>query len=241
MPSSAFEREQSRRASDRDRRCVDGYASAIHRSGCGGLPLITGGSGVAMGLPAAYRGGSASSSSSEKQHSTLPQDGRPSWRAPAPRPPDARWRSPSRGIFRRSASIPWRSHPATSSAQPVWTGFRAADERPRPDLLDSDAQRGAGRSSKLGRMNAGEIVEKRLRRLRCALPERGFTRLMVAGGETSGAVVKRSTSEPSPSGQRSIRAFPGREHSAGTDLALALKSGNFGAPDFFLKAWSMLR
>jgi uncharacterized protein YgbK (DUF1537 family) len=27
----------------------------------------------------------------------------------------------------------------------------------------------------------------------------------------------------------------------GPDVALALKSGNFGAPDFFLKAWDMLR
>jgi uncharacterized protein YgbK (DUF1537 family) len=27
----------------------------------------------------------------------------------------------------------------------------------------------------------------------------------------------------------------------GPELVVALKSGNFGAPDFFLKAWSLLR
>lgn len=70
---------------------------------------------------------------------------------------------------------------------------------------------------------------------------RGVRRLIVAGGETSGAVV----------GALAPKAlFIGPEIDPGVPwtltlgeaepMALALKSGNFGAPDFFLKAWDVL-
>jgi uncharacterized protein YgbK (DUF1537 family) len=94
---------------------------------------------------------------------------------------------------------------------------------------------------KLGRMNAGEIVESTLAQIACALPERGFTRLIVAGGETSGAVVNALDIKALTIGPEIDPGVPWTRTLSGTDLALALKSGNFGAPDFFLKAWSMLR
>jgi uncharacterized protein YgbK (DUF1537 family) len=66
-------------------------------------------------------------------------------------------------------------------------------------------------------------------------------RLVVAGGETSGAVASRL-------GVRSLRI--GGEIDPGVPwtfaeggkapLLLALKSGNFGAPDFFLKSFQLL-
>ncbi len=64
--------------------------------------------------------------------------------------------------------------------------------------------------------------------------------MIIAGGETSGAVVNGlgvTTLEIGPEidpGVPWTRAIGGRE------LVLALKSGNFGAPDFFLKAWEKL-
>jgi uncharacterized protein YgbK (DUF1537 family) len=73
------------------------------------------------------------------------------------------------------------------------------------------------------------------------LVSRGVRRMVVAGGETAGAVVTRL-------GVRRLRIGaeidPGvpwtRASGSGGDLLLALKSGNFGATDFFLKAFQML-
>jgi 3-dehydrotetronate 4-kinase len=68
--------------------------------------------------------------------------------------------------------------------------------------------------------------------------------MIVAGGETSGAVVKAL-------GVKGLRIGPEIDpgvpwtstlHADGTQpLALALKSGNFGSEDFFLKAWDKLQ
>ena len=90
----------------------------------------------------------------------------------------------------------------------------------------------------LGRDAAGALIEETMARIAAALVERGVRHLVVAGGETSGAVVSRL-------GVRSLRI--GGEIDPGVPwtyaegdnvpLLLALKSGNFGAPDFFLKAF----
>jgi uncharacterized protein YgbK (DUF1537 family) len=65
--------------------------------------------------------------------------------------------------------------------------------------------------------------------------------LLVAGGETSGAVVGALDVDALTIGPEIDPGVPWTRTLAGTDLALALKSGNFGAPDFFLKAWGLLR
>jgi len=90
-------------------------------------------------------------------------------------------------------------------------------------------------------MNAGEIVENTLAEIAKALPALGFTRLIVAGGETSGAVVNALDVDALAIGPEIDPGVPWTRSLAGNDLALALKSGNFGTPDFFLKAWNMLR
>ena len=78
-----------------------------------------------------------------------------------------------------------------------------------------------------------------------------MTRMIVAGGETSGAVVNGlgiTALEIGPeidpgvpwtrvAGWNSATEGQGE---TGRDLVLALKSGNFGAPDFFIKAWEKL-
>jgi 3-dehydrotetronate 4-kinase len=69
----------------------------------------------------------------------------------------------------------------------------------------------------------------------------GVRRVVVAGGETSGAVVGALGVDALTIGPEIDPGVPWTRTLAGTDLALALKSGNFGAPDFFLKAWGMLR
>ena len=68
----------------------------------------------------------------------------------------------------------------------------------------------------------------------------GFRRLIIAGGETSGAVVAALGVSVLAIGPEIAPGVPWTRSIAGPDLALALKSGNFGGPDFFLTAWSLL-
>ena len=64
----------------------------------------------------------------------------------------------------------------------------------------------------------------------------GVTRLVVAGGETSGAVVQALDLGAVAIGPEIDPGVPVLTATGGKPLALALKSGNFGAPDFFAKA-----
>jgi ankyrin repeat protein len=73
-----------------------------------------------------------------------------------------------------------------------------------------------------------------------ALVEAGVRRLVVAGGETSGAVVSALDLEALEIGPEIDPGVPVVIARGDRDLALALKSGNFGAPDFFTKALKTL-
>jgi 3-dehydrotetronate 4-kinase len=206
------------------------------------LPLITGGSGVAMGLPAAYRASGASALS--------PRD--EGFDAPAGREiilagscSSATRRQVEIAIERgipalRLAPMALASGSVTPQTALAWLAAQPANgpvliySTATPDEVQ-DVQR------RLGRMNAGEIVETTLAQIASALPALGFTRLIVAGGETSGAVVKALSVDALTIGPEIDPGVPWTRSLAGADLALALKSGNFGAPDFFLKAWAMLR
>jgi len=66
----------------------------------------------------------------------------------------------------------------------------------------------------------------------------GATRLLTAGGETSGAVVEGLAFDTLEIGPEIDPGVPALR--AGPDLTLALKSGNFGAEDFFVKAARLL-
>jgi len=96
--------------------------------------------------------------------------------------------------------------------------------------------------AELGVARAGELVERALARIAVGLVERGVRRLVVAGGETSGAVVQAlGVTQLAIGGQ----IDPGVPWTAarspvcrGDWLHLALKSGNFGSTDFFSKAFA---
>ena len=94
--------------------------------------------------------------------------------------------------------------------------------------------------SQFGRGSAGTKIEATFACLAEAFLARGARRIVVAGGETSGAVV-------SVLGIRGLEIGaeidPGVPWTLSLDeprLALALKSGNFGTDEFFLKALAML-
>ena len=94
---------------------------------------------------------------------------------------------------------------------------------------------------KLGRMRAGEVVEELLASVAASLAARGFTRFISAGGETSGAVVAALGTSALRIGPEIDPGVPWVSAlDADRPLCLALKSGNFGGEDFFLKAWEML-
>ncbi len=212
-----------------------GQAAASHA-------LITGGSGVAMGLPHNFRAAGL-----------LPE------RSDAGELPDVAGAaavlagSCSRATLLQVATA--RDHLPTLELDPLTTpdgdalirqATAWADERlgNTPVLIAASAppDRVAALQARLGRDQAGTLVETVLAGIAEHLVRRGVRRLVVAGGETSGAVVTRL-------GVRSLRIGteidPGVPwtfaEGAGAPLLLALKSGNFGAPDFFTKAFGAVR
>jgi uncharacterized protein YgbK (DUF1537 family) len=92
--------------------------------------------------------------------------------------------------------------------------------------------------------DAGERIEAMLAAVAHALvAEAGVRQLVVAGGETSGAVVQALGVTQLRIGPQVDPGVPWcAAHSpvAGGVVHLALKSGNFGAPDFFDKAFRQL-
>ncbi|RJG03633.1 3-oxo-tetronate kinase [Noviherbaspirillum sedimenti] len=94
--------------------------------------------------------------------------------------------------------------------------------------------------AKLGVERAGTIVEEALASIARGLVERGVRQFLVAGGETSGAVVKALGVTGLHIGPQIDPGVPWTTTLGEKPLALALKSGNFGSVDFFTKAWSLL-
>jgi len=81
------------------------------------------------------------------------------------------------------------------------------------------------------------IVEKAMAECARALVQRGVGSLVVAGGETAGVCVQALEIRLMQIGPQ---IDPGVPWCYANGLHLALKSGNFGSPDFFLKAFAIL-
>lgn len=202
------------------------------------LPLITGGSGLALGLPANF-------------------GLRPS--------PEAGYLPPARGfqaVVAGSCSRATREqlNHFQQSGLPILgidplelaTGsplvehaLEWAEERlgRSPLLIYSSATPESVKAvqAQLGVDEAGSLVEEALAAIACGLVQRGVGQLIVAGGETSGACVQALGIGEMQIGPQIDPGVPwcwaptryGSVH-------LTLKSGNFGAKDFFLKAFKQL-
>ncbi|MGQ7791193.1 3-oxo-tetronate kinase [Faunimonas sp. B44] len=99
----------------------------------------------------------------------------------------------------------------------------------------------AASQAALGRERAGGLVESFMGELAARAAEAGVRRLLVAGGETSGAVIESlglDTLDVVAEIDPGVPWMAARYR--GAPLAIALKSGNFGADDIFLKAWDRL-
>jgi len=115
-----------------------------------------------------------------------------------------------------------------------------------PVLVYSTAEPAAVQSiqGRLGVAQAGAMVEHAMAAVARGLVERGVRQLIVAGGETSGACVQALHIGQMQIGAQIDPGVPwchARSDAAGTQgLHIALKSGNFGTEDFFTKAFALL-
>jgi uncharacterized protein YgbK (DUF1537 family) len=198
---------------------------------CAKLPLLTGGSGIAMGLPANFgirKGADA----------TIPAVGG-----------YAAVLSGSCSAQSNAQVAHWmKAHPAfridplrlangadLAAAALAWAGPLLAAG---PVLVYATAEPGAVREvqSRLGAQRAGDLVEQCLARIARGLIAQGVRRLVVAGGETSGAVVYALGVRALRIGPQIDPGVPWTVSLSEPRIALALKSGNFGTVDFFDKA-----
>ncbi|TDP72811.1 3-oxo-tetronate kinase [Roseateles toxinivorans] len=201
---------------------------------CADLPLITAGSGVALGLPEVYAargwlrpdaqaaqlpsiGGKAAvlsgscSTATNAQVQQWLEAGKPGFRVDA--------LALAEGIDVAAAALAW----AAQQQEPVLIYATAAPQQVQAV------------QAALGVERAGQLVEHCLARVAQGLVEGGVRRLVVAGGETSGAVVQALGVQSLRIGAPIDPGVPWTQ-AQGRQLLLALKSGNFGGIDFFAKA-----
>lgn len=209
-----------------------GAAAADHR-------LITGGSGIALGLPENFRrkgllGAPATASLPGAEGRAVILSGSCS--------------AATRAQVARAKTLwPHRSLDADSLAadeagvQEAVTWALAQPEN-APVLLytTADPDSVAATQARLGRDRAAALLEDAFGRIARALVDAGARRLVVAGGETSGAVVSALGVRALRIGAEIAPGVPWTETLDTPLLALALKSGNFGDEDFFATALGML-
>jgi len=218
----------------------DAHLRAIGAA-CADLAFVTGGSGVAMGLPDNFRSQGLLATSAPATTLDAPP-GRSAILAGS-------CSTATRGQIQaailagtpalRIDALEIASGATTARAVAEWA---IATTGPLAPLVYSSADPAEVRQvqEKLGAARAGEIVESLLAEVGRRLSARGFTRFVVAGGETSGAVVGALGVSALRIGPEIDPGVPWTRSLGSPDVALALKSGNFGAPDFFLQAWSKL-
>ena len=201
-----------------------------------GLRLITGGSGVALGLPANFRQAGVS-------------EGNPSWQGES-----------GAGVVlsgscstatRAQVNLYAKDHPAFEiTADDVISGVTNADvvaqwllarKEEQPLAYSSaDPKVVAKAQERFGREKLAEKIEGLFAEVARKLVSGGVTRLVSAGGETSGAIVVGLGITALEIGPEIDPGVPAVRATGDDPLVLALKSGNFGADDFFEKALQML-
>ncbi|MEY4748685.1 MAG: hypothetical protein RIQ60_899 [Pseudomonadota bacterium] len=225
---------------------------------CADLPLVTAGSGLALGLPAAYaeRGWLDAAALAEAQASGRAArldavGGRGVVLAgscsTATLGQVERWKAAGRPALRIDAlALAGDGTPAgREQALTVTAGQAlswAADHLSRGAdvLIHASAPAAEVRAvqAELGVHAAGALVEQALAHIALALQEGGMRRFVVAGGETSGAVVQALGVQRLVVGASICPGVPWTQ-AEGRPLLLALKSGNFGGPDFFAEALAL--
>jgi len=202
--------------------------------------LVTGGSGVALGLPANFPG--------------VRGDTPATFAAKAPRGRAAVLAGSCSVATRRQIEAALKAGMPGLKLDPlaIARGAMAVEDAATfalgtsagaiPIVYASDAPEAVAESQRvLGRERAGSLIEEFLSALSTKLVDAGFDRIIVAGGESSGAVIEGLGVKALEVGEEIDPGVPWMQaKSRGRTIALALKSGNFGADDIFLKAWEKL-
>ncbi|MGG7518748.1 3-oxo-tetronate kinase [Allorhizobium undicola] len=200
-------------------------------------PLITGGSGIAIGLPRNFiRRGLAKGSKAV----TPPIAG-----------PEAILAGSCSGATRGQVDQHKARHPALAlDVDSVMTGettsreaveFITTNHGKSPLVYSSGTPEEVARlQERYGRDKVAHTLDRLFADTARELVARGVRRLVVAGGETSGAVVSALDLGPLAIGPEIDPGVPVLVSGGSQPVALALKSGNFGAPDFFEKALGRL-
>lgn len=191
-----------------------------------GLPLVTGGSGIALGLPANFGLSAGEVSWTGQEGKTIALSGSCSLTTQAQ-------------VALHAKDNPTYEVTVDQAINGEVTAHKISDWLLKQDGIplvyssaDADVVRAA--QQKFGRDQASEALERLFADVAVLSVAAGATRVITAGGETSSAIVE-ALSIPSleigPEIDPGVPALRARE-----DLVLALKSGNFGADEFFAKA-----
>lgn len=200
---------------------------------CAGQPLITGGSGIALGLPRNFIHIGAARGSA-------PQ-------ASAVSGPEAILAGSCSGRTREQVEHHARLHPTLAldvgaiveeRLKPEEAVFFLRENEGRAPLAftSADPATVVEIQARYGAARASAAIDGFFGKVARQLVAGGVRRLIVAGGETSGAVVSALELGPLAIGREIDPGVPVLLSKAGPRMALALKSGNFGAVDFFDKA-----
>jgi 3-dehydrotetronate 4-kinase len=222
---------------------VDAVADAdLHAIGaaCAELPLVTGGSGVAIGLPENFR--ERGLLGAAERAAELPSV-----------PGRAAVISGSCSVATNGQVAEWlKTRPGfridplqLAAGQPVvaqareWAA-KALGNGPVLFYATAKPEDVKAAQAQLGVERAGQLVEDCMAEVARDLVAHGVRRLVVAGGETSGAVVQSLGVTRLRIGPQIDPGVPWTMSLGEPNILLALKSGNFGAPDFFAKALGMV-
>ena len=223
--------------------------------GCASLPLLTAGSGVAIGLPANFL--ASGSLAPTDQAAALP-----AVKGPAVVISGSCSSATLAQVENFSQTNPrYRVDPLRLAKGPEELAKVLAEAIKTATDAQSNGQAAVVHASaepaavqavqeSLGREAAGALIEDMLAQCARELYAAGTRRFVVAGGETSGAVVQALSVHALRIGPQIDPGVPwtetvvSRPDSDASDskakIALALKSGNFGAVDFFRKSLAML-
>ncbi|EJJ30023.1 3-oxo-tetronate kinase [Rhizobium sp. CF142] len=207
-----------------------GRALAGHR-------LVTGGSGIALGLPENFRARGLLAAERKKQFSPTigPGAALSGSCSPTSQKQLEHHLLTSPGLRVESADlISGKLDPLTAAN---WV-IEHIDHIPIV-YSTADAQTVGDTQQRFGRAAMAHKIEDFFSTLATFLVARGVVRLAVGGGETSGAVVQGLRANKLIIGPEVDPGVPALEVET-TPVRLALKSGNFGSLDFYQKALRVL-
>lgn len=193
------------------------------------VPLLCGGSGIALGLPRNF-GATAATPSWKGVHGKGVVLSGSCSQTTRTQVATFKETAPSFAITAQDAVLGTATADSIADWVMAQTGDALVYSSADPDII-RDAQR------QFGQDKAAHAIEALFAELAATLAARGMTRLVVAGGETSGSVVSGLGATELAIGPRLTAGVP---MCRSGDIALALKSGNFGGPDFFTYALSTM-